>query len=53
MRTPLLSRGGPRLQVSKKVSYPVPIGGMNTRDPLPSLKDNESWQILNMFCNTG
>lgn len=53
MRAPLLSRGALKLQVSKKASYQAPIGGMNTRDPLSSLKDNEAWSIDNMFCNTG
>lgn len=49
MRIPLLQKTRPRLQVSKVVGFPAPIGGLNARDPLAGMGKTDAVYMLNLY----
>ena len=52
MRTPLLSRGKLRLQVSRQEAYPAPTGGLNARDSYANMSSSDAITLNNIFPNS-
>lgn len=52
MRTALLAKAKPGLQISRKKVYPAPLGGWNSRDAPSSMPKTDAYDMRNMIVGT-
>lgn len=53
IRKPLKAKASQRQRITTVSSYPSPVGGWNTRDPLAAMKPTEAISLDNWFPQTG